>query len=319
MSVTPRATRMDVLDVAPGATLPESPQGAAGCHTTIQGMVAECVVWQPSRMPGQPAAPSAQRPLRPCGTRPEPLTSHACQQPRGAAEQSCMRDVPAGRHVYLGYGGTDTTKLRSLSALTVLQTEAGGGMNATLGMQLARSQGGASGLPARVMSALACLPGGRAFMFGGLQVSQAPSGARKSVPMGGLYELSLSGSAGSGYDAAVQQHAAPGGPTARHGHAAAFVPSLPGMEGGAVFVYGGSSAPELDLVQLDFFTNATRVSADILADGWLFDLGAKRWRRLQAVGQQPPPMYWHQMAVYEQQVRQTSAAELASHSFQPGL
>jgi hypothetical protein len=122
---------------------------------------------------------------------------------------------------YLEYGGMSSyvpdqgAAYNALSAMTLALASP----NASLAISPAS---GAAALPRRAMSALACAPDGRAFMFGGLTPA-AGSDAFAVTPLGGLWSVQLSGGGGR-FSASVAELDARGGPGPRHGHAMVYLP-----------------------------------------------------------------------------------------------
>jgi len=217
---------------------------------------------------------------------------------------ACVTTLPAAaaaaapRDVYLEYGGTTVFGRQKQDALSTVR-----GMIVPSSAADKASIATLNGppLPPRIQAALACGPAGEAWAFGGLK-DVGGGDASAWQPTGDLSSIDVRSSGGGGGGPLSMQSAAikpaagdAAWPPARSAAALVFLPaSVVGLKGGALLLFGGtkSTDPELNTAYVDTLT-----TSPLYDDTWLFDLAAKKWTRLAAAGERPPPMMWHSMAV----------------------
>eukprot|EP00883_Tetradesmus_obliquus_P003960 jgi/Sobl393_1/14275/SZX72377.1 len=177
--------------------------------------------------------------------------------------------------------------------------------------------------PGAAFASMACSSDGQLYLFGGLSLSGHTPQFNEHLnitihmpiwePQALLFGAELGGSSSAPsisraikLAAGVKGAAAPG---ARSGHALIYLPagtvSQLGLQSDALLLYGGSDVNTTSLggVLLNE-TEAAKVlnASEWDTTAWLYDIAADRWRKLVPVGDLPPGLMYHSMAVEGKQV-----------------
>lgn len=227
---------------------------------------------------------------------------------------SCVAGTATNTPIYLEYGGTSSNiNLRSqttsrVSGMIIQRDQIG---KENISLQLTEVVG-MNEMPAAAMAAMACAPDGRAWVFGGAEISREKNTVDWK-PMAGFtaFQVRLrstgvtSATAPPSVLEATSTALQPRGlsPPARHGHALLYVGpedagALGEMPNGALLLFGGTNSSRIDL-RGAISTSSTMLFSDL----WVFDVQRGTWKLLGEVGgQAPPPMLWPAAAVHKGQV-----------------
>jgi hypothetical protein len=182
---------------------------------------------------------------------------------------------------------------------------------------------GGKGVPASVLASMACSPNGDIYLFGGL-VASTNANSRKEesdapimtvwTPTAALNSLALTGSSSKPSLGTATKLAAGAkrgaGPGPRSAHAMVYLPAATvsslGLAGDALLLYGGSDVHQTKLS--DLLENEAAAAAELNVTewdttAWLYDISADKWLKLAPVGDLPPGLMYHSMAVEGQQVK----------------
>jgi hypothetical protein len=189
---------------------------------------------------------------------------------------------------------------------------------------------GGSEIPAAAYASLACSPDGKLYTFGGLAIAnytELLDDAGNVValmpvwqPQRLLFTAKLAGSSSAPSVsratrlAAGAKAAATPGP--RSGHALTYLPSGTvlqlGVQSDALLLYGGSDVRTITLgSDLDNEAAAAELlnSSNWDTAAWLYDIAADKWMKLAPVGDLPPGLMYHSMAVEGKQVRPATSSK----------
>jgi hypothetical protein len=180
---------------------------------------------------------------------------------------------------------------------------------------------GGKGVPATTLASMVCSSKGELYLFGGLTSTKPPSSKEEGnvamptwTPTAGLYSLQLTGSSSkpslstaTKLAAGAKRGAAPG---PRSSHAMVYLPKATvssfGLAGDALLLYGGSDVNQTSLSELlrdETAAAAVLNTTEWDTTAWLYDIAADKWLKLAPVGDLPPGLMYHSMAVEGKQVR----------------
>jgi hypothetical protein len=100
----------------------------------------------------------------------------------------------------------------------------------------------------------------------------------------------------------------------------ATVSSL-GLAGGALLLYGGSDVDQTTLSELLKDETAAAAVLNVTewdTAAWLYDISADKWLKLAPVGDSPPGLMYHSMAVEGRQVGFASCVDTTNAAFRVG-
>lgn len=181
---------------------------------------------------------------------------------------------------------------------------------------------GSAGMPGAAYASMACSPVGQLYIFGGLTMygytilpvpnSDNTMKLPEWKPHGSLFSAKLGGSSSvPAISRAVQLAPAAKGaafPSARSGHVLTYLPSSTvsqlGLQSDVLLLYGGS---DINTTLGELLANKTTAPQLLNASewdttAWLYDIAADKWRKLAPVGDLPPGLMYHSMAVEGKQV-----------------
>jgi hypothetical protein len=246
------------------------------------------------------------------------LPAEGYPYPAGVA--ACMTSLD-NQPMYVEFGGS---YFETVSAKEVVQ-EGMNAVNIQPGRPEARMAGlsGSSGMPGAAYASMACSADGHVYVFGGLTISGYTPSVNEALglttfmpiwePQCSLFSVKLGGSSSALSISRATKLAAAAkaaaSPSARSGHELIYLPSVTvsqlGLQSDALLLYGGSDMNTTSLGEV--LQNETAAAKQLNSSewdtkAWLYDIAADKWLKLAPVGDLPPGLMYHSMAVKGKQV-----------------